>query len=106
MITGKRKYIGGWILYSFVLLVALVCRESNENQTLLISTMLGVIQTVIYTGLAVVWGISVRRRIVQPQIRRLLECVSALVLFWFLDRGIKYYALPFFKRRLWILCKW
>ncbi len=109
MTTEKRKYIRSWILCVFVLLVALICREINENQTLLISTMLGVIQTVIYTGLVAFWGVSVRRRIVQPQIRRLLQYVGALMLFWFSDRGIKYYALNLFdgmeniKRYLWYL---
>lgn len=97
MMPEKRKYIWNRILFISILVVALVCRDLNENRTIVVSTMLGAIQTVIYVGLVAVWGVSVSRRIIHRQTRMMLQGVSALLVFWFLQRGMKYYVLALFQ---------
>lgn len=93
----RRKYAAKWVLCVFLLSVALLFRGLNDNKTLSVGTVFGVIQTVIYTGLVAFWGFSVHRRIVQPQIRRMLVGTHFFLLFWFLLRAVKYYVLPYFE---------
>lgn len=49
-----------------------------------------ILRTSIYFVLFVAWGISVRNRIIQPQVRRYLIAISVLMGFWIAIRGIKY----------------
>ena len=48
------------------------------------------LRSLIYIGLFTAWGISARRRIVQPQVRRYLTAVSVLMVFWIMVRTIRY----------------
>ena len=65
----------------------------------------GLIRTVIYIGLYTAFGISIRKRVVQAQVRRYLTAVSALMIFWFAVRTAKYYFVtdPVAARYLWYL---
>lgn len=49
-----------------------------------------ILRASIYIGLFATWGISVRDRIIQPQVRRYLTAVSALMVFWITVRTIRY----------------
>lgn len=51
----------------------------------------GLIRTMIYIGLYMAWGVSVRKRVVQAQVRSYLTAVSVLTFFWFVVRSMKYY---------------
>lgn len=66
---------------------------------------LGLIRTMIYIGLYTAWGISIRKRVVQTQVRRYLTAVSILMVFWFTVRTAKYYFVvdPTVTRYLWYL---
>lgn len=55
------------------------------------SVTFGLIRTIIYIGLYIAWGVSVRKRVIQLQVRRYLTAVSALMVFWFVVRSMKYY---------------
>ena len=59
----------------------------------------------IYIGLFATWGISVYNRIIQPQVRRYLTAISALMVFWVAIRGIRYLleGCPWVMRHLWYL---
>ena len=65
----------------------------------------GLIRTMIYIGLYAAWGISIRKRVVQAQVRQYLTTVSALMIFWFAVRTMKYYFVidPTVTRYLWYL---
>ncbi len=52
------------------------------------------IRPAIYIGLFSAWGVSVRNRIIQPQIRRYLTGVAVLMVFWILARTAKYSIVP------------
>ena len=49
-----------------------------------------ILRASIYIGLFIAWCISVRNRIIQPQVRRYLTLVSALMVFWMTVRTIRY----------------
>ena len=63
------------------------------------------IRSVIYIGLFTAWGVSVRGRIIQPQVRRYLTAISALMVFWTAVRSIRYLLAqdPWVMRHLWYL---
>ena len=65
----------------------------------------GLIRTMLYIGLYTAWGISIRKRVVQAQVRRYLTAVSLLMIFWFAVRTMKYYFVidPTVTRYLWYL---
>ena len=60
---------------------------------------------VIYIVLFTAWGISVRGRIIQSQVRRYLTAISVLMVFWVTDRTIRYIIAedPWVLRHLWYL---
>ena len=63
------------------------------------------IRSVIYIVLFTAWGVSVRGRIIQPQVRRYLTAISALMVFWMAVRSIRYLLAqdPWVMRHLWYL---
>ena len=58
-----------------------------------------ILRAAISIGLFVAWGISVRSRIIQPQVRRYLTAVSALMIFWMTVRSIRYSL----EEALWVM---
>lgn len=85
--------------------VAVACRVIEYAYPL---KGLGLLRSAIYLGLYTAWGISVRRRIIQAQVRRYLTAITALMIFWFLVRTVKYHFVPAFfppavSRYLWYL---
>lgn len=51
---------------------------------------ISLIRSAIYIGLISAWGISVRKRIIQLQVRRYLTAISVLMVLWLLFRSVKY----------------
>ncbi len=49
-----------------------------------------ILRSSIYIWLFTAWGISIRRRIIQPQVRRYLTAISVLMVFWITVRTIRY----------------
>ena len=62
-------------------------------------------RSVIYIMLFAAWGISVCRRIIQPQVRRYLTAISALMVFWVTARTLRHLfaETPWALRHLWYL---
>ena len=52
---------------------------------------LGILRSFLYVGLFAAWGISLRRRVMQPQARRTLTAIAGLIVFWLTDRTVKYF---------------
>lgn len=63
----------------------------------------GLLRTMLYIGLYMGWGASLRRRILQPQVHRYFVGIAALMVFWFVVRSIKYFFIvsPNASRQLW-----
>ena len=69
-------------------LAAMVLRQVEADAPM--SWVFRLLRSAIYLGLFAVWGVSIRRRIIQPQVRRYLIAISVLMVFWISVRTIRY----------------
>ena len=53
-------------------------------------TVFGILRSFFYVCLYMLWGTTVRRRIIQREARRYLTAIAALIIFWFMIRTLKY----------------
>lgn len=98
----KRRNAYTYIIVSLLVLVAASIRIYSKITGPEFLT-LNLLRSAIYIGLIVVWGISVRKRIIVVQTRRCLMAISFLMTFWLLVRTLKYYFVhdPNLSRQLW-----
>ena len=54
----------------------------------------GVARSFIYIGIFTAWGLSLRNRIIQTQVRRYMTAAAVLMVFWFVVRTLKYNFIP------------
>lgn len=54
-------------------------------------TLFSYLRSFIYIGLFTAWGLSVRQRIVQKQVKKYLTGASVLLIFWIASRSAKYF---------------
>jgi len=89
----------------FAVFTAAVLRQVGFLVNELLDPFLIILRASIYIGLFAIWGISVRNRIIQPQVRRYLTAVSTLMVFWITVRTIRYSLeeCPWVMRHLWYL---
>ena len=71
-----------------VILVAALCRNIGRE---IPGRSLSLLRSLLYIGLFTAWGISVQRRVMQPQARRILMLIAALMVFWVFDRTVKFF---------------
>ncbi|MCR4593962.1 MAG: hypothetical protein K5761_02775 [Clostridiales bacterium] len=78
----------------------LIAREIHDEIT---GRFLNFLRTSIYIGLLSAWGVSVYRRIVQPQVRRYLIFVTVLLTAWVFLRELKFRFVidPDVERYMW-----
>lgn len=90
----------GALLYAFLAVAAAaVLRQIGFCVNEQLDQFFTILRAAIYIGLFVAWGISVRSRIIQPQVRRYLTAVSALMIFWMTVRSIRYSL----EEALWVM---
>lgn len=70
---------------------------------LFLNKLFNFVRTFAYMGLFAVWGVSVSRRVMQPEARRLLIGISSLMVFWLSVREFKFRFVlnPVVLRLLW-----
>lgn len=83
----KRKFIIAAAVL-FLIAVAAAARVLSRNSPFHVP--LSLLRSIIYISLMTAWGFSVRARIIQPQTRRYLSAISALIVFWLIIRTVKY----------------
>ena len=90
---------------ALAVLAAAVLRQIGFRVDDPLDWLCSLIRSVIYIGLFTAWGVSVRGRIIQPQVRRYLTAISALMVFWTAVRSIRYLLAqdPWVMRHLWYL---
>lgn len=90
---------------AFAILAAVVLRQIGFHVTGLLHWVCCILRPLIYIGLFILWGGELRRRIIQPQVRRYLTAVSALMVFWITVRTLRYLFAedPGMLRLLWYL---
>lgn len=103
MVEGRKKALisGGIILLA--VFAAYIFRLIGRG--CFYPTLFSYLRSFIYIGMFAAWGLSVRQRIVQKQVRRYLTGVSLLLILWFTLRSAKYFIFwqPNVIRYLWYL---
>ena len=103
MISQKKElYITGGIA---LIAVALAYCFRFIGKGSFYPTLFSYLRSFIYIGLFAAWGLTVRQRIVQNQVRKYLTYISFLLIFWIASRTAKYFIFwqPDAIRYLWYL---
>ena len=103
-ISNLKKY-RTFFFAALAVIAAAVLRQIGFHVNEQLDLFCILFRSLIYIGLFAAWGISVRRRILQPQVRRYLTAVAALMLFWITVRTIRHSLeeAPWVMRHLWYL---
>ena len=90
---------------AFAVTAAAVLRQIGFQVEAPFNWLFSFFRSVIYIMLFAAWGISVCRRIIQPQVRRYLTAISALLVFWVTARTLRHLfaETPWALRHLWYL---
>ena len=88
-----------------VILAAAVLRQIGFMTEGPMKLFCAILRPLIYIGMFVIWSVSLRRRTIQPQVRRYLTAISTLMVFWLTVRTTKYLFTedPWTLRHLWYL---
>lgn len=100
--TGQKKKI--WITGSITLLtIVLAYCFRFIGKGSFYPTLFSYLRSFLYIGLFTAWGLAVRQRIVQTQVRKYLTSVAFLLIFWMAARTAKYFIFwqPDAIRYLW-----
>lgn len=102
---AKLKNHSAFLCVLFAVIAAIVLRQIGFQSEDPFDWICAFLRSVIYIGLFTAWGISVRGRIIQPQVRRYLTSISGLMVFWVTARTIRYIIAedPWVLRHLWYL---
>ena len=105
MVKAKLKNHSAFLCVLFAVIAAIVLRQIGFQSEDPFDWICAFLRSVIYIGLFTAWGISVRGRIIQPQVRRYLTSISGLMVFWVTARTIRYIIAedPWVLRHLWYL---
>lgn len=98
----KKRLCTGTVVMTLIVFAVLARVISKLGY---LPTTFSLIRTMIYIGIYIAWGFSVKRRVVQVQPRRCLVFISLLMFIWFIVRSMKYFLVtdPTGKRYLWYL---
>ena len=107
MIRVSEKYkpvLRTALTVAAVIAAAVLCRRAvviTDNDYL--EQLFNLLRILLYIGLFVVWGISVRRRVVQLQVCYYLVAIAALMVMWLMTREMRWHMVfnEDIKRVLW-----
>ena len=103
-ISNLKKH-SGFLCAALAVVTAIVLRQIGFRVEKELDWACSFLRGATYIGLYTVWGISVRNRIIQPQVRRYLTAISMLMVFWITVRTTRYSLAEAFwlMRHLWYL---
>lgn len=103
MVEGRKKALISGVIILLAVFAAYTFRLIGRG--CFYPTLFSYLRSFIYIGMFAAWGLSVRQRIVQKQVRRYLTGVSLLLILWFTLRSAKYFIFwqPNVTRYLWYL---
>lgn len=84
--ASRQMLRGAWTI-ALCIVTAILCRNIGRGMPW---RALSLVRSMIYVGLLSYWGISVRRRVMQTQVRRLLTAIAVLMVFWMAERTVKF----------------
>ena len=101
MTEPQKKNLRIGVVVTALVLCAILARVAGLLQFHKVAT--GLLRSGIYIGLLAAWGVSVRLRIVQTQVRRYLTAISLFMVFWMAERTAKYFFVTDWNvgRHLW-----
>ena len=102
---GKDFRIPKIVVAAILFIIIIRCYLQHGELGEISRIFLGMLETITCMGIFAGWGFSIRQRITQLQVRRCLLCISYLLVFWMMVRGVKfYYVTDINKERfLWYL---
>ena len=105
MAKANLKKHSAFLYAVLAVFAAVVLRQIGFRSEDPLDGICSFLRSVIYIELFAAWGISVRSRIIQSQVRRYLTAVSALMVFWVMVRTVRYLFAedPWALRHLWYL---
>ena len=87
----NKRNIGIAIVVAILMTIAFVFRMIYENlDNAMLATVMLTVRNTIHLSLLLLWVISLQRRLVNKVVRRLMVTVGALLLFWLMDKIIKW----------------
>lgn len=90
MMKSNSKKYSTILCVILAIFTAMVLRQIARWADAPLDWFCGMIRSAIYIELSIAWGVSLHRRIIQPQVRRYLTSISVLVVFWMTVRTIRY----------------
>lgn len=105
MAAARTKKHGVKLFAAVCILAAMTLRQIGLHTADPLARIVSVLRAFLYIGLFSFWGLSLRRRIMQPLARRCLTAIAALIVFWITVRLIRYSFTedPWAQRYLWYL---
>ena len=87
----NKRNVGIAIVVAILMTIAFVFRMIYENlDNAMLATVMLTVRNTIHLSLLLLWVISLQRRLVNKVVRRLMVTVGALLLFWLMDKIIKW----------------
>ncbi len=108
-VTERRGRLGKDLgATAAVIAAAVLCRRialTTGSDSLFLDRLANFTRIFLYLGLFAVWGVSVRRRVMQTQVRRYLIAVAVLMEFWLTVREFRWHLVvnADVRRFLWYL---
>lgn len=90
--TKLNKQTRQMMIAAVLIILAVICRILGMNDFHCLLT--GLIRSGIYIVLFAAWGVFLRKRIIQPQLRRYMIGIAGSIVFWFCLRTLKYHFIP------------
>ena len=103
MKRGLNAEERSYLITAVVVVCAIAARVISKAG--IAADTMGLIRSVLYIGLYFVWGISIKKRVLQAQVQRYLTAIVGMMIFWFIVRTMKYFFVADIdaKRQLWHL---
>lgn len=72
------------LIIAVLILAAVICRLFSRFDVVddALNYLCSLLRSIIYMGIIITWGVSVRRRVLNPSVRRYLMAIAALLLFF------------------------
>ncbi|MBR6351098.1 MAG: hypothetical protein IKR93_02085 [Firmicutes bacterium] len=100
----NKSFIRGALAIAAVIAAAALCRWTvTVTNNGFIEQLANLLRILLYIGLFAMWGISVRRRVIQLQVCNYLISIAALMVLWLITRELRWHIVfsGDIKRILW-----
>lgn len=105
MVKSFSKKYSTILFVVLAILAAMALRQIGLHVDAPLDQVIDSLRAGIYIGMFALWGVSLRRRTVQPQVRRYFTVIPVLMIVWITARLIRYSFTddPWLSRHLWYL---